>query len=178
MPAITTPILKSQNYLLRAFKPQDIHFVFQGLSDPEVVQYYGVQYDTLEATKAQMDFFQTILNEGTGVWWAITDINQGSFHGAIGINNLETQHRKAELGYWLLKTHWGKGIIQETAPLVLHYAFEQLGLHRLEAWVENDHFKSKKLLEKLGFKHEGTLWDSEIKNGAFISLDVFALRKP
>ncbi len=102
---------------------------------------------------------QTILNEGTGVWWAITDVDQGSFLGAMGINNLQTQHRKAELGYWLLKMHWGKGIIQETAPLVLHYAFEQLGLHRLEAWVEHNHFKSKKLLEKLGFKHEGTLWE-------------------
>jgi hypothetical protein len=43
LPSITTPILKRQNDLLRAFKPQDIHFVFQGLSNPEVVQYYGVQ---------------------------------------------------------------------------------------------------------------------------------------
>jgi hypothetical protein len=43
MTFITTPILQNPKYLLRAFDPVDIHFVFQGLSDPEVVQYYGVQ---------------------------------------------------------------------------------------------------------------------------------------
>ena len=172
------PTLQSHDYILREIIPEDRAHIFKGLSDPDVVKYYGVQYDTIEATQAQMDFFQALWDKQTGIWWAINTRENLSFCGAIGLNNLQKQHRKAEFGCWLLKEHWGKGILQKTIPLVCQYAFDNLKLHRLEAWVESENIACKKRLESLGFQHEGTLTDCEIKFGRFISLSMYALLQP
>lgn len=68
--------------------------------------------------------------------------------------------------------NWGKGIMTETIPLIFNYAFNKIGLHIIEGFVENEN--SKKALEKLKFNLEETMKDYEIKNGEFISLDIYS----
>ena len=57
--------IKTERFLLRQFIESDIDNVFKGLSDPEIIKYYGVSYKTLEATKEQMEFFTNLEKEGT-----------------------------------------------------------------------------------------------------------------
>jgi [ribosomal protein S5]-alanine N-acetyltransferase len=57
---------------------------------------------------------------------------------------------------------------------VYEYVFNTLGIHRIEAFVETENAKSKRLMEKINFRHEGTMQDCEIKNGKYISLDIYA----
>lgn len=168
------PEIKTQRLYLRQFKEDDQEKVFRGLSHPEVIKYYGVTYKSFEETGTQMDWFSKLEETGTGIWWAICSGENNNFYGAIGINNLNTEHKKAEIGYWLLPEFWGKGIIKEAAEEVLNYVFDQLKLHRIEAFVETENSNSEKLLQKLGFKYEGTLVDSEIKNNRYISVKIFA----
>lgn len=52
------PIIKTERLLLRQFVASDIENVFKGLSHPDIIKYYGVSFDTLEATKEQMAFFR------------------------------------------------------------------------------------------------------------------------
>jgi [ribosomal protein S5]-alanine N-acetyltransferase len=168
-PTLSTPRLQ-----LRQFRPEDVELVYQGLSHPEVIRFYGVSFQTLEETEEQMQWFRELEEGGTGVWWAIWSAEGTDFYGGIGYNNLSREHRKAELGFWLLPEHWRKGIVSEAMPPVLRYGFEQLGLHRIEAQVESENEGSKRSLLKAGFRHEGCLRDAEIKGGRFISLDIFA----
>jgi [ribosomal protein S5]-alanine N-acetyltransferase len=168
------PVLRKEPVLLRQIKPSDQVAVFQGLSDPQVIRYYGVEYHSLADTKAQMDWYQDIFRQGSGIWWAITREAVGDLIGTCGLYNIQHQHRKAELGYWLLPHYWGQGIMRPTLETVLAYGFGQLHLHRIEAYVETKNAASGKLLQKLGFQQEGTLHDAEIKHGRFISLDIYA----
>lgn len=66
----------------------------------------------------------------------------------------------------------------EAMPLICHYGFDQLHLHRIEGFVESNNTNCKKAMEKLDFQYEGTMRDCEIKNGKFISLDIYAALKP
>ena len=166
--------LKSDRIYLRAIRDSDIVHVFNGLSDPEVIKYYGISFKSLEQTKEQMIWFADLEKNKKGIWWAICLQSDGSFLGAAGLNDLSTQHKKAELGFWLLPKKWGKGIMSEALPLILEYSFDTLDLHRIEAFVETENKNCKTLLEKLNFNFEGTMVDSEIKNGAFISIDTYA----
>src|SRR5690606_17963284 len=122
----------------------------------------GVEYDSLEATKEQMVWFSNLEKTGTGVWWAICSLDNKVFYGAIGLNDLKREHKKAEIGFWLLPEFWQKGIMTETIPLICDHAFDCLGLHRIEAIVETDNIGSKNTLAKLNFNFEGTMVDSEI----------------
>lgn len=168
---------QTQRLLLRSFIESDLERVFHGLSHPDVIRYYGVSYQSLEAARAQMDFFNDLIKNGTGIWWAICSANNQTFYGASGLNHVNKEHRKGEIGFWLLPEFWGKGMMQEALPLICNYGFEQLGLHRIEGFVESENQNCKKAIGSLGFQHEGTMVDCEYKNGRYISLDIYTKLK-
>lgn len=168
------PILKTKRLLFRQFIESDIANVFKGLSHPDIIKYYGVSYTTLEATKAQMKFFSDLEKDETGIWWAVCSLDNKTFYGAGGLNSLSKEHKKAEIGFWLISDFWGKGIMKEAMPLICNYGFESLGLHRIEGIVETENKNCKNAMTKLDFEHEGTMKECEIKNGKFISLDIYA----
>ena len=171
--------LITERLLLRSFRTEDQPFVFHGLSHPEVVRYYGVRYQSLEDTRLQMEWFESLRHDGTGIWWLIADHADQVAYGAIGINSIHPLHRKAELGFWLLPEYWGKGYIPEAGEKVLQYAFEELKLHRIEALVEVENEASKKVLQKLRFHYEGTMQECEWKDGRWVSLEMYGrLKKP
>jgi ribosomal-protein-alanine N-acetyltransferase len=177
MTADSFPILKTSRLLLRQFVESDLDNVFKGLSDPEIVKYYGVSYSTMEETKEQMKFFKELEESETGIWWAVCSLDNKTFYGAGGLNSLSKEHRKAEIGFWLRTDFWGQGIMTEAMPLICQYGFDKLGLHRIEGFVETDNFNCKKAIQKLDFRHEGTMKDCEIKNGKFINIDIYAKLK-
>ena len=174
MTKVDFPIIKTERLLLRQFIASDLENVYKGLSDPEIIKYYGVNYKTLEDTKAQMQFFVDLEKEGTGIWWAVCSLDNKTFYGAGGLNSLNKVHKKAEIGFWLLTEFWGQGIMTEVMPIICNYGFDNLELHRIEGLVETDNLTCKKAMKKLDFKLEGTMKDCEVKNGKFISLDIYA----
>ncbi|MEM1320582.1 MAG: GNAT family N-acetyltransferase, partial [Bacteroidota bacterium] len=162
----------------RQFTDQDLDSVFYGLSHPDIIRYYGISYDSLEATKGQLGWYAGLERSGTGRWWAICDAESGEFIGAGGFSEWSTVHRKAEIGFWLLPEYWGKGYMQEAMPVICQHGFEEMGLHRIEGFVEPANTNCKKAISRLQFVHEGTMRDCEVKDGAFISLDIYAKFKP
>lgn len=169
------PQLHTKRLLLDQFQPEDRGFVFRALSHPEVIRHYGVEYHTMEATKAQMEYFEALYNLKTGIWWKIVDREKREPLGGIGMNNYQKEHNRAEIGYWLLPEHWGKGIITEAIGAMVDYLFREWGLHRIEAVVEEGNSSSCRVLERAGFVYEGTLRDCEVKKGKYISLLMFSL---
>ncbi len=172
---ISAPELVTGNMLLRPIIASDLEHVYNGLSHPDVIRYYGVSYQTLEDTKAQMDWYKQLEENGSGMWWAIGSPDGSVFFGACGFNNLSEIHQKAEIGFWLLPDYWGRGIITSAARLICNHAFYSMGIHRIEAVVETANNNCKQVMQKLNFVLEGTMQDAEVKNGQFISLDLYAL---
>lgn len=168
------PVIKTDRLLLRQIVDGDIENIFKGLSHPDIIKYYGVDFRTLEATKEQMAFYADLEKNGTGIWWALCSLDNQIVYGAGGLNNLVKEHKKAEIGFWLLTEFWGQGIMKEAVPLICNYGFSKPGLHRIEGFVETDNKKCKPAMAKLDFRHEGTMKDCEIKNGKFISIDIYA----
>lgn len=168
------PILQSKRTTLRQFTDADLANVFRGLSHPDIIKYYGVSFDSLEATKAQMTWFADLEKTETGLWWAVCAKGDGRFLGAGGFCDLIKEHKKAEIGFWLLPENWGKGYMTETMPLMVNYAFSAMGLHRIEGFVETKNENCKKAMAKLDFNLEGTMQDWEVKNGEFISVHIYA----
>jgi ribosomal-protein-alanine N-acetyltransferase len=169
------PELSTARFRLRRIVPADIGTVFRGLSDPAVIAHYGVSYETLEATQRQMDWFEEIHAAGTGIWWGISDpTSDAPLIGACGLNDIHAEHRRGELGYWLLPEHWGRGIATECVGAVLEHAYGPMDLHRVAAEVDVENHASRRLLDRLGFRFEGIRRDYERKHGSFIDLMIYA----
>ncbi|SIT89859.1 GNAT family N-acetyltransferase [Pontibacter indicus] len=171
------PKLVTKRLELRMIWPADAAFILQGLSDRRVTEYYAVHYDTPEAVQEQMQFYEDLIKNGTGVWWAFSIKGEGQLIGACGLNELEAEHQKAQMGYWLLPAYWGKGYVPEAARAVMQYAFHEMHLNRIEAIVEGGNAASEKVLQKLGFTCEGRLREREMKNGRFIDLLYYSVLK-
>lgn len=163
-------ILKTNRIQLRKITESDLENIYNGLSNSDVIRHYGISFSSLEATKEQMTWFA----DSKQCWWAICSIDNKTFYGAGGLNDLSKEHKKAEIGLWLLPEFWGKGIMTEVMPLICNYGFEKLGIHRIEGFVETENQNCKKAMAKLDFQHEGTMKDCEIKNGKLISVDIYA----
>lgn len=169
------PILKTERFILQQILPEDQQFIFEGLSHPDITRFYGVRYDSMEATKQQMDWYEKNYKEGTGCSWKIVEKNTKEQTGVVAYYFYKPEHRKAEIGFWLFPQHWNRGITTETLNAVIDYCREEKDIHRLEAFVEEGNRASSKVLEKLGFLCEGRMQDCEIKNGQFISLFIYGL---
>lgn len=168
---------KSSRISLRDIVSTDLNNIFRGLSNPDVIKYYGVSFNSLEATREQMTWFLDLEKNETGKWWAVCDSITSEFLGAGGFNDLNKQLRKAEIGFWLLPEFWGKGYMQEAFPIICDYGFNKLGLQKIEGFVESKNTRCKIAVEKLGFKLEETQRDTEVKNGKFISVDIYSKLK-
>jgi ribosomal-protein-alanine N-acetyltransferase len=77
--------------------------------------------------------------------------------GVTTLMELAPRDRRAMVGTWLGREHWGTGVNAESKALILHLAFETLGLQRVGAYSEVRHERSQRALEKVGFRREGVL---------------------
>nr|WP_315164628.1 GNAT family protein [uncultured Flavobacterium sp.] len=177
MELLSFPSLKTKRLIFRQITPTDIQNIYKGLSNPKVIKYYGISFDSLEATEEQMIWYRNLEQNETGIWWAICSLDNNIFYGAGGFNNLNKEHKKAEIGFWLLPEFWGQGFMQEAFPLICDYGFNKLDLNRIEGFVDSENINCKKAVERLNFEFEGTMRDCEIKEGKYLSVDIYSKLK-
>jgi len=92
--------------------------------------------------------------------------------GTVGLNRFDELWRTCNLGYWIRSDLAGQGLATEAGAAVVSFAFDQLGLHRLELTVAVDNVASQRVAEKIGFQREGTKRQAYIVDGR--AVDAFA----
>ena len=92
---------------------------------------------------------------GTGFGFGI--FVEGQLVGEINISSVQRgPFQSAYVGYWIDERHAGRGYMPEALVVVCRYAFEELGLHRLQIAIIPRNAPSNRVVEKLGIRHEGT----------------------
>ncbi|MCM0605460.1 MAG: GNAT family N-acetyltransferase [Xanthomonadaceae bacterium] len=106
--------------------------------------------------------------------WAIRR-SDGFLIGCVGFQDPEPfgLHR-AELGYWLAKPYWSKGIMTDAVKAITEYGFKELGLVRITANVFHFNVGSGKVLVKAGFQLEGVLRNHYVKGGKIFDGILYA----
>jgi RimJ/RimL family protein N-acetyltransferase len=103
--------------------------------------------------------------QGRSVDWAIR-ASDGQLVGGIGFHGFEVgKSHRAELGYWLSRPLWGRGIMTEAARKVCEFAFSELAIIRITANVFHCNTGSARVLGKAEFQLEGRLRKHYRKNG-------------
>ena len=96
--------------------------------------------------------------------------------GGIGLHLQEdVYHRSAMLGYWLGEPYWGRGITTRAVRAVTEWAFSELDLLRIYAYVFESNPASSRVLEKAGYTLEGTLRQSVVKDGQVMDQLLYAI---
>lgn len=99
----------------------------------------------------------------------------GLLAGACGAHRgTDVYARSAEVGYWLSPAARGRGVATKAVTALSRYAFEVLGVSRLQASVYAWNPASMRVLEKAGYEREGVLRASVFKDGQLIDAVLFA----
>ncbi len=99
----------------------------------------------------------------------------GEAIGGIGFKlGTDVARLSAEMGYWLGEPHWGRGLTTRAVLATSDWAFEHYKLTRIFAMAFSHNVRSMRVLEKSGFKREGTLRRSAIKNGVILDQVLYA----
>jgi RimJ/RimL family protein N-acetyltransferase len=105
---------------------------------------------------------ETARQAGEGIAFAIVQTDSVELLGGISLGNVDALLRTASIGYWLGAHARGHGHMTPTVRLVAAWAFETLGLARLEGTVDPDNIASQRVAERCGFRREGRLRSSTI----------------
>jgi len=124
--------------------------------------------DSQEFIRATAMEFATRAAIVTGIWW------DSSLVGTIGLHKIDWMNRRAELGYWLVEQAQGQGIVTCSVKAMLHYAFHDLGLNRVEIRCAVGNGKSCAVPERIGFTFEGITRQGQWLGGEFIDLRIYS----
>ena len=114
--------------------------------------------------------------EGRGVVFAICQAD-GALIGAISLNK-SGLFNAAELGYWIGVAYWNRGYCTEAAKAVVEYGFDILRYHKISARHFVDNLSSGRVMEKIGMRREGLLQDDVMKDGRYITVELYGIVNP
>ncbi|MDR2948573.1 MAG: GNAT family N-acetyltransferase [Dysgonomonas sp.] len=98
------------------------------------------------------------------------------FVGLIGFKDTDADNKKIEIGYWLSQNAQGKGIMTQSVSKLVEYAFNEMGMNRIQIKVAVGNNKSRRIPEKLGFQMEGIERDGELLvDNVFTDIAVYSL---
>jgi ribosomal-protein-serine acetyltransferase len=95
--------------------------------------------------------------------------------GSIGFVEFDWAVRSTEIGYWLDSGEVGRGIITRACRALILYAFEELEMNRIEIRCSAENLRSAAVPERLGFKKEAVLRQSELRNGRLHDFNIYGL---
>lgn len=169
--------IETERLILRELLPSDATGMFALNSNPNVLQYLGIQpITTLDECRKSIRFIRDQYERNGIGRWAVVLKDSYEFIGWAGLKLVDemtiNNHRNHyDLGYRFIEKFWGQGYGYEAAQSIVNYGLQQLKIAKIYAFLDTNNTGSKRILEKCGlkfiekFEENGELFDwMEIEN--------------
>jgi len=169
------PVLSGDQVRLRELRTSDAQSLFALLTTQEVARFISPPPSTVEGFEK---FIAWTLRQRAAGTYACFAVTLKGFDTAIGIFQVrenEPGFGTAEWGFAIGSPFWGTGVFEEGAELVLEFAFDTLGVHRLEARCAVKNGRGNGALAKIGAVQEGILRKSFLRNGQYLDQELYAI---
>ncbi|MCW8803622.1 MAG: GNAT family N-acetyltransferase [Ignavibacteriaceae bacterium] len=170
------PELESERLLFRKIVIGDAKDLFLIRSNDDVMRFMDVsRFESISDAEKLINSVEESYKKQTGINWAIIEKLSNNFAGYFGFFRIIPEHCRAEIGYALKPEYWGKGYMYETLKRMVKFGFNEMNLHSIEANVNPDNDKSKKVLEKIGFKNEAYFRENYLFDNKFLDSIIYSL---
>jgi len=161
-------VLMGQAVTLREMRASDALSLFALLTTEEVARFISPPPSSVEGFEKFIAWAARQRAVGAYVCFAVTLDASDTAVGIFQIRATEPGFGTAEWGFALGSPFWGRGIFQEGAALVMEFAFETIGVHRLEARAAVKNGRGNGALRKIGAVQEGILRKAFLRNGEYL----------
>jgi len=147
---------------LKSLAMEDADAIQRNADDPELARdvasagHFPHPYtmaDALEFIQRAVSLYPLMTDLHLGVWAT----SENALVGACALRGIDLRNKRAEIGYWIGKPHWGKGYGKNAVAVMLSYGFKALELNRVYCNAFESNARSIALLRSLGFVEEGRL---------------------
>ncbi|RIJ69425.1 N-acetyltransferase [Nakamurella silvestris] len=149
---VAQPVIRSEGLVLRPWAESDIPVLVGAYQDPDIQRWHLRMMTAGEAL--------VWVHSWTGRWaseiacdWAVEI--EGKVHGRIGLR-LKLGEGFGEVGYWVLPAARGQGVAPKALAALSEWAFDEVGLHRLELQHSTQNVSSCRVAEKADYLLEST----------------------
>ena len=165
------PILQTKELRFEPLRHHHLDYLWPHVSQPDIPKY--MSWDSHKNKEETSQFIAASVEnqaQGQSITWCI--FSDREFLGIFSCIDILWQHRsllyrKAEIAYWATAQARGKGMMTKTGKLLISYGFVIFGLNKITVSHVRQNTASKKLIERLGFRHISTQLEHFKKNGTW-----------
>ena len=162
------PVLGGTQVTLRELRASDAPSLFALLTTEEVTRFISPPPTTVEGFEKFIAWTLRHRTAGTYACFAVTLKGYDTAIGIFQLRETEPGFGTGEWGFAIGSPFWGTGVFKEGAELMIHFAFEAVGVHRLEARAAVRNGRGNGALRKIGAVQEGVLRKAFLKDGEYL----------
>ncbi len=172
--------METERLILRPWRESDAEALFKYASDPDVGPRAG--WPPHKSVEESLEVIRTFFNNDHT--WALELKETGEPIGCIGYytygeSNIKIGENDAELGYWIAKPYWNKGLCTEALRVMIDYCLNVKGVKVLWSDFFVDNPASGRVMEKCGFRDTGEInWCSHLYHAKDRPVKVMRLLQP
>jgi RimJ/RimL family protein N-acetyltransferase len=175
---LPTPPMADEVVSVRPWRVSDVPAKLMAFADPTVQRFSWPRtapYTEADARNFFIEQEQARLR-GEELSFALVEPSDDEVVlGGGSLYDVDLDERRAAVGYWLAPQARGRGVVTHAVRLVARWAFEELGVARLELTCGPDNHASQRVAERCGFTREGVLRSHTSFKGARRDTVVFSL---
>jgi ribosomal-protein-alanine N-acetyltransferase len=169
------PLLRGTFVTLRELRASDAASLFALLTTEEVSRFISPPPSTVDGFEKFIAWTLRQRSVGAYACFAVTIDATDTAIGIFQLRQLEPGFATAEWGFAIGSAYWGTGVFQEGAELLVRFAFDTVGVHRLEARAAVPNGRGNGALRKMGAVQEGLLRKSFLKNGEYLDQALWTI---
>jgi RimJ/RimL family protein N-acetyltransferase len=171
------PTLRAGSVTLREVCERDAPSLMAILNSEEVADFISPLPRTLDGFKSFISDAHHERLAGESFCFAVVPDGYQDAMGLFQVRQLEMDFGTAEWGFALASAFWGSGVFQEGAHGVIDFAFDVVGVHRLEARSIASNGRGNAALQKMGALPEGLLRRSFLRDGMYFDQILWSIAK-
>ena len=161
------PVLTGAGITLRELELSDAPSLLAMLTTEEVTRFISPPPSTVEGFERFITWTKDQRAAGHNICFAVVPAGMTTAIGLFQVRSLVSDFSTAEWGFALGSAFWGTGLFAEGARLVIDFAFDTVGIHRLEARASAENGRGNGALRKLGAVQEGLLRRAFLRHGRY-----------
>ncbi len=169
------PLLVGRQVTLRELRVSDAPTLLAMLTTDEVARFISPPPTTVEGFERFITWTHDRRAAGEYVCFAVVPAGTDTAVGIFQIRQLDPTFMTAEWGFALGSAFWGTGVFMDAAKLTLRFAFESIGVHRMEARAAIENGRGSGALAKIGAVREGILRKSFLRDGEYLDQALWSI---
>lgn len=142
--------------VVRPWETEDAPAVYEAFQDPVMQRWHARVADSESEVRGWIEGWRRAWADERDAYWAVADADTGEVVGRVALRCIVLGDGQAEIAYWTMPSARGRGVAPRAVATLTDWAFDEVGLHRLELTHSTANEASCRVALKTGFTPEGT----------------------